>query len=245
MRSTLGRRRACAITFCAFAGLLGIGCAEEKKPDYGPYLSHMPKSVLVLPPLNESTHVTAPEAFLSTITAPLAERGYYVFPVAITDRYMKENGLPTPGEMHQVPPKKFREVFDADAVLYITIKSWTSTYVVIDSTTSVTLEYRLLDTTTSTELWHQVQTVQDSSSQGQSDIFSAMILAGIHAATNVDEHRERALAAVANAQIIHDPKHGMLVGLHHPGFDEDQKKHQTELASAQAGKSAPAAVTAR
>ena len=71
MRFALGR--ACVMTFCVFAELLLLGCAAEKKTDYGPYLSHMPKSVLVLPPLNESTHVTAPDAFLSTITAPLAE----------------------------------------------------------------------------------------------------------------------------------------------------------------------------
>ena len=60
---------------------LGAGCATTST-DYRAYIQHMPRSILVLPPLNESAEVLAPYSFLSTITRPLAERGYYVFPVA-------------------------------------------------------------------------------------------------------------------------------------------------------------------
>jgi hypothetical protein len=56
---------------------------------------HPPRSILMLPPLNESTAVEATWGYLSTVTQPLAERGFYVFPVAVIDQFLKENGLPS------------------------------------------------------------------------------------------------------------------------------------------------------
>ncbi len=71
------------------------GCATTTTPpfDYGAYVQHMPASILVIPPRNESVEVMAPYIYLSTITRPLAERGYYVFPVAVIEKLMKENGI--------------------------------------------------------------------------------------------------------------------------------------------------------
>ena len=62
--------------------VLAYGCSV-KRTDYRAYLDNFPKSVLVLPPINESLEVQASGMFLSTITMLLAERGYYVFPVAV------------------------------------------------------------------------------------------------------------------------------------------------------------------
>ena len=44
-------------------------------------------------PLNASPDVKATYSYLSTVTRPLAERGYYVFPVAVVDQVLKDNGL--------------------------------------------------------------------------------------------------------------------------------------------------------
>jgi hypothetical protein len=212
-----------ALVLLVASALAAGGCGGgPPKKNYDAYLRHMPTSVVVLPPLNESTNVRAPDAFLATVTVPLAERGYYVFPVALVDTYMKENGLPTPGEMHQVAPSKLRDVFGADAVLYITIKRWTSQYLVINNSTSVTLAYRLVDTRSGELLWRDEQTVEDSSGGGS--WAEMMISAGAHALTNLDGHREAKLAALANQQIIHDPNRGMLYGAYHKSYAADQKR---------------------
>ena len=92
-------------------------CTSVEPYDYSAYHQHMPRSVLVLPPLDNSMEVDAGYAYLSTVTEPLAERGYYVFPVAVVDRMLRDNGLPGAGEMHQVPLSRLGEVFGADAVL--------------------------------------------------------------------------------------------------------------------------------
>ena len=70
------------------------------------------------------------------MSRPLVEAGYYVFPVAVVDAFMKENGLPTAGEMHGVSLAKLREVLGADAVLYAVIENWGQKYRVISSDTA-------------------------------------------------------------------------------------------------------------
>ena len=76
---------------------------------------------------------------------PLAERGYYVFPVAVLDQLMKDNGLPTAGEMHAVSPAKLGEITGADAVLYIVLHQYGSKFLLLGTTTSVEVSARLVD----------------------------------------------------------------------------------------------------
>ena len=80
-------------------GLALAGCQTVKPYDYTNFRAHPPRSILVLPPLNESTAVEGTYGYLTTVTRPVAERGYYVFPVAVADQFMKDNGLPTAAEM--------------------------------------------------------------------------------------------------------------------------------------------------
>ena len=62
-----------------FAALLLAGCASRPPYDYTNYRQHPPRSILVLPPLNQSTDIRGTYSYLSTVTYPLAEMGYYVF----------------------------------------------------------------------------------------------------------------------------------------------------------------------
>ena len=128
-------------------------CTTPAPFDYTLFHEHQPRTVLVLPPLDNSMEVDAAYTYLSTVTRPLAERGYYVFPVAVVDRMLRDNGLPGPGEMHQVPLQRLGEVFGADAVLYITLDNWGTSYHVIDSSTEVTADARLVDVASGTEIW--------------------------------------------------------------------------------------------
>ena len=81
-----------------------VGCATTPSSyNYDALLAAKPRSILVIPPKNSSLEVNAPYVFLSTISKPLGEKGYYVFPVAVIETFLKENGLPTPEEMNLVP----------------------------------------------------------------------------------------------------------------------------------------------
>lgn len=128
------------------------GCAVAPI-DYTEFRLRQPRSILVLPPLNESTAGEGTYGVLSTVTLPLAELGYYVYPVAVMDRFLKENGIPTAGEMRQVPVDKVRDIVGADAVLYITVQEYGTKYLLIDSYTTVQSTAKLVDTRTGTTLW--------------------------------------------------------------------------------------------
>jgi hypothetical protein len=106
------------ISCLAVAALLSA-CASQPpaKLDYTAYKASKPRSILVLPPLNNSPDVNASYSVLSLLTYPLAESGYYVLPVALVDSTFKQNGLTVAGDIHQVPPAKLRDIFGADAAL--------------------------------------------------------------------------------------------------------------------------------
>jgi hypothetical protein len=196
-----------------------MGCAPLRT-DYGNYLEHFPRSVLVLPPINESLEVDASGMFLSTITTFLAERGYYVLPVAVVDAVFKAEGVPLPPEMHQVSLAKLREVFGADAVLYTTIKKWTTTYVVLDCRTTVVLDYRLVDTATGLHLWCRQRSFQYSPSGQQTNPVAKLVAAAVHAAQSSSGRIERNVAIAANQAVLYDPRHGLLTGPRHPKYEE-------------------------
>jgi hypothetical protein len=147
--------------------VMASGCAATIPPyDYTAFERSRPRSIVVIPPGNNSVAVNAPYIFLSTITRPLAEKGYYVFPVYVIDYFFRQNGLPTPEEMNAVPLDKIGEHIGADAVLYITIEEWGQKYQVIQSVTKVQATLKLVDVKTGALLWDATAAAQLSSGDG-------------------------------------------------------------------------------
>lgn len=148
------------------AAVLASGCATTQKAyDYSAFRESRPASILVLPPLNSSPDVGATYSMLSHVTMPLAESGYYVFPVTLVDETFRQNGLSNPGEMHEVNPEKLREIFGADAALYINVRHYGTSYSVIASESRVTAEAKLVDLRSAKLLWQGAATA--SSAEGR------------------------------------------------------------------------------
>jgi len=191
------------------------GCATQPTRDLTEFRRHQPKSIVVLPPLNESTDINASVSVYTTVTRPLAELGYYVFPIGLVDTFLKENGCPTPNEMHQVAPHKLREVFGADAVLYITVQKYGSKYVVIANTTIVQAKAKLVDTLTGTELWQgRVEFVQG----GNSGLIEALVGQVINKLTD----QAHTVAFQASYLLLTSPDRGIPLGPRHPKFFEER-----------------------
>lgn len=205
------------------AGMLGASACAVTPVDYGPYRAHMPRSILVLPPSNESTNATAPYVYLSTVTRPLAECGYYVFPVAVIDAFMKENGLPTPDEMHGVSLAKIKEVIGADAVLYVTIEDWGQKYQVVSSTTIIKARARLVDVATGTELWAGTEQLVQGSGDAGGGIIGMLVAALVQqvAASFTDPMHEA--SAQATNLMVFNRDTGLLYGTYHPQYETDAR----------------------
>jgi hypothetical protein len=195
---------------------LAAACATMEPHDYSAYREHMPRSILVLPPLNESVDVNASYVWLSTVTMPVAERGYYVFPVTVVDAFMKDNGLPGPDEMHSVSVQKIREIFGADAVLYVVIEDWGQKYVVLSSNTVVRARARLVDTATGIEIWQGRADFTESSSGGSSDLLTMVISAALEQIIDTTSDATHGVARQANYLMVYDEHDGFLPGPRSP-----------------------------
>ncbi|KVM62289.1 hypothetical protein WJ58_03120 [Burkholderia ubonensis] len=141
------------LSVLSIVALLSACAQPAKHADYTAFKKSQPRSILVLPPVNETSDVAATYGMLSQMTLPLAEAGYYVVPVAVMDEAFKQNGLTNAAEIQDVPPAKLREIFGADAALYSKVSKYGSVYQVIDSTTVVTASAKLVDLKTGDVLW--------------------------------------------------------------------------------------------
>jgi len=70
-----------------------VGCSFGTRKvatyDYTPYVANNPRSVLVAPMLAQGEHA---RHYLATVAQPLAERGYYVMPIRLTQDLLAAEG---------------------------------------------------------------------------------------------------------------------------------------------------------
>jgi hypothetical protein len=197
------------------------GCASQKKSfDYSAFRESNPRSIVILPPLNHSPDVRATYSFYTTVTMPVAEAGYYVFPIALVDQTFKENGLPTPGEMHQASLNKLREVFGADAALYITITQYGSVYSVIDSSVIVSANADLIDLKTGKLLWTGTATASSSEGEnkGGGSITGILINAIVKQILGNIGDQGRSIASVTSNRLFSLSENGILPGPRSPDY---------------------------
>ncbi|QGZ62297.1 DUF799 domain-containing protein [Paraburkholderia acidisoli] len=138
----------------AVAALLAACAGPAKQQvDYTALRAARPHTIVVLPPLNETSDVNATNGMLSQMTMPLAEAGYYVLPVAEVAETFKQNGLTTAADIQDVSPAKLRKIFGADAALYTKVTQYGSVYQVVDANTFVTASAKLVGLANGDVLW--------------------------------------------------------------------------------------------
>lgn len=214
------------IGFVSLASLL-TGCAtsshapaSEPEYDYTPYKNSNPTTILVLPPINESTEVIATYGVLAQVTRPLAEAGYYVLPVAMVDEVFQQNGLTSPNDMHEVPPAKLHDIFGADAALFIDIKKYGTSYKVIDSETAVRLHGRLVDLPSGATIWSGSGSYSNDETKNQNQgLGGALISAIINQMIDTSNDRSYKAAETATERLLTPEKRdGILYGPHSPFY---------------------------
>jgi len=196
---------------------LAAACAQPAKKDYSKLVSSSPRAILVVPVVNKSVDVDAADYFLSTVSVPLAERGYYVFPVNLVKRMLEDEGMADASLVHGTDPTRLCALFGADAVLYVTIEQWTAKYMVLSTQVTVEFDYVLKDGRTGEELWRDHETgVYGSQSGGQG-------LAGAIAAAIVTKAAANymPMARQANARAMAYPGPGFPAGPYRPEYRKD------------------------
>ncbi len=112
-----------------FAALLLASCGPTstltKGERYSQFYEEKPGTILVMPPINNSTNVEAKDLLYTSISRPLIEAGYYVLsPNLVMDVLKAESAYDSElfidGDM-----AVFNQHFGADAVIFSVIDTWT------------------------------------------------------------------------------------------------------------------------
>lgn len=161
-------------------------CQVQKAPDfdYTSFKESKPASILVVPPLNESPDVNGTWGVLASTAAPLSEAGYYVFPAAVVEETFKQNGLTNAADIHAVRPEKLHQIFGNDAVLYITVTEYGTSYQILDSVTTVSAKARLVDSRNGKELWSGSASIREGSNNSNSGLLGALVSAVVNQIAN-------------------------------------------------------------
>jgi len=200
-----------------------FGCAAPQSFDYTAFKSSRPKSLLILPPLNDSPEVLATAGVMTTAVLPLAEAGYYVMPVSLVEEAFKQNGMTNANEIQGVASAKLRDIFGADAAVYIRVKEYGTKYMVISSDTRVTVEGKIVDLRTGQQLWAGSATASSTEGQNNSGgLVGLLVAAVVNQIAGTATDASFTYAATANYRLLGAPiKNGVLYGPRSPNYQRD------------------------
>lgn len=229
-----------ALLLLLLAGCATPGQARRDAFDYAPFVAADPRSVVVAPVVSPMS-AQASEWLLATITEPLAERGYYVFPVFASRAVADEVGFargPDGMGFAEFSPERASQIaafFGAEAVLFVTIKKWG--YLTIEhgldsrGTNEVLLDYLLTDARGET-IWSATQGA--SLMRGGGDLLTQIW--GLFTAPSRDEDQTQLAREVHRMAIEGKPNEmgkrtytrpaPLLVGPYHPLYEQDRARRR-------------------
>lgn len=207
----------------AALALVVTGCATTKvEPyDYTAFKQANPKSILVLPPTHATPNARATNSVLAQVTLPLAESGFYVMPVSLVTESLKQNGVDQAAEAHDISVQKLREVFGADAVLYLHVTEYGTSYRLVDSVTTVAVDAKLVSGLTGDLLWKGSARASSTEQQNQQQggLVGMLITAAIKQIVSTVKDESHPMAGVATQRLLAagGPR-GMLHGPRSPHY---------------------------
>lgn len=218
-------RKSLAVAALAGAALLAA-CATGPTPkSYAALRAENPRSVMVVPALNSTVNVDAADYFVSTISRPVAERGYYVFPAHMVKGVLEDEGLSDAGLVHQADASRFGTLFGCDTVLFVEIQKWESQYVVISTSTNVAFEYTLKSCRTGQVLWsdHQEMTYSPQASSS-GNLLADLLVQAVVSALEKAKPNYMPLTQQANLIATHTLGQGLPAGPYLPAQHQQDRK---------------------
>jgi hypothetical protein len=102
----------------------GSGSNLTREKLYPEMYDEKPVTLLVMPPINNTTKVEAKEYLYTSISRPLAEAGYYVISPRLSMDVLRQESAYDAELFFDAPLKKFHDFFGADAVIFSVIDRW-------------------------------------------------------------------------------------------------------------------------
>lgn len=212
--------------FSVFVALFFNACAlsEPEIYDYSALQQAKPRSILVLMPSNETTEVDAGAAVLAHAIYPLSEAGYYVFSPALVHETFKNNGIYEASEIQNVSAHKLRQIFGADAVLYMDVVKYGTSYMLLNSVSVVAVNAKLVDLRSGATLWEGSAQVSDDSSRGSNDLIGMLISAVVKQIGDTVSDAGYKLSASADVMLLgQNCNNCLLYGPYSPHYGQDRQ----------------------
>ena len=212
-----------SLTAAALVALLAGCVSPPPAHDYSAFKEADPHSIIILPPLNNTPEVIAPYSVMTQMVAPIAESGFYVFPVAVVEQTFKGNGLIVASDVHQVSVDKLHSIFGADSALYITVEEYGTSYVVISSETAVTVSASLVDLRTGVQLWQGKARASSAEQQNNSGggLVGMLVVAAINQIAETITDKGFEIAAITSSRLLSsDTYNGLLYGPRSPSYGQ-------------------------
>ena len=125
-----------------------------------------------------------------------------------------------------MPLHKLREIFGADAALYLEVTEYGASYKVVSSEVRVTAKARLVDLRSGDLLWageSTASTAEDQNQGGSSNVLGVLISAVVNQIINtVDEDLGYRVAGITTQRLLgaHNSR-GLLYGSRSPKYQSD------------------------
>ena len=112
------------ITLCCISTSCGIMNTVTRESQYAKMYEEKPVTLLVMPPINNSTNVEAKDLLYTSISRPLVEAGYYVISPLLAMDVLKSESAYDSEMFFDAPLTAFQNYFGADAVVFSVIDTW-------------------------------------------------------------------------------------------------------------------------
>ncbi len=197
------------------------GCAIQPstlQTNYPKMYQNPPASILILPPINNSTAVEAKEYFACSLAEALGRQGYYAFPVEAVFTVLRDEGLYDTEIYTPEHLQNLKKYFGAEAVLVTTINRWDKVWLGTSGSLTIDANYALLGTANAENLWSIRARTKVRLGSDSDNLLGKMIESAIKTALEdyfPNSHK-------ANLETM---AQSLPLGKHHPKFATDGAKY--------------------
>jgi len=157
----MGKRKTWMMISFLTLTLLMVSCAVGPRHSLVPdYKARSLRSIAVLPVLNETVSLKAPEIFRPMLYQKVSLKGYETPSISTTDGRLLEKEIREAGQINTLTPQELGKLLGVDALLYATITEFSTTYLLAYASMTVGARFELKDAKTGERLWesdHQVK----------------------------------------------------------------------------------------
>jgi hypothetical protein len=149
--------------FLVCVAIFFFGCAGGANHSVVPdYKDRTPRSVAVLPVLNETVSLKAPEVLRPILLNKLSVKGYETPSLAFIDGRLREKGIREAGQVNSLTPQELAQLLGVDALLYAYVTEFSTTYLLAYASMTVGARFELKDAKTGEKLWDSDHQVKES-----------------------------------------------------------------------------------